>query len=115
MNITTQTKTAAQINQRHHSGALGFNSPGNRVVSNMVGQHSQKLKQHANAAQFGVTDFINIADVKPAITRIRLVMHDACVLWVESLGNSLDPLLANRLGQKEVYFWKRTQGGISNV
>lgn len=113
MNITTQTKTAAQGHQLQHSGVFSFNGPSNSVVANMVGQFSQQFKQHSNAAQFFVGN--NITDVTPCITRVRLVMHDACVLCVQSMVNSLDPQLTPRLEQNELYYWKRDQRGISNV
>lgn len=112
MNITTQTKTTAQVNQLHHSGVFMLNGPSNCVVANMVGQFSQQFKQHSDAAQLFVGN--NITDVTPCITRIRLVMHDACILFVQSMVNSLEPRLTLGLEQNELYFWKRDQRGISN-
>jgi hypothetical protein len=44
-----------------------------------------------------------------------LVMHDACILCVQSMVNSLDPQLTARLEQNELYYWKRDQGAISNA
>jgi len=113
MNIATQAKPTAQSNQLQHSGIFMLNSPSNSVVANMVGQFSQEFKQSSNYTQLFVSD--GVTDIKPIVTRIRLVMHDACVLCVKSMVNSLDPQLLTRLEQNELYFWKRDQGGISNV
>jgi len=60
-----------------------------------------------NNTQFG------ICNIKSYVSRIRLVMHDACVLSV-SMGNSLGDKNVLRLEQNELYFWKRNTGAISN-
>ena len=109
MNITTQTKTTAQGDQLQHGSVLLLNSPRNSVVANMARQLSQQFKQPSYGTQF------NVADIKPCITRVMWVMHDVCVLCVQSMDNSLDPLLTRRLEQNELYYWKRDQGAISNV
>lgn len=97
MNITKKTKKTAQRNQRQHSSIFMLNSPNNIVLANMVWQLNQ---QSSYSTQF------NLADLKPCTTRIRLVMHDACVLCVQSLVNSLDPQIINLLEQNELYYWK---------
>ncbi|MBL4831624.1 MAG: hypothetical protein JKY55_17285 [Aliivibrio sp.] len=116
MNITTQTSGLAQSAQLVHNGVLVLNTPRNNVKAAMVGQTSQPFKQLPNVAQFAM------ANIKPVITRVRLVMHDACVLSVkESVKEcvktsdfSLAPALLNTPALEQVYFWKRNQGGISN-
>ena len=105
-----QTNKTAQCHHLQHSGVFGFNSPGNSVVANIARQSSQQFKQASNAAQLFVSN-----GIKPCITRVRLVMHDACVLSVQTIANSLDPQTTGCIEQNEVYFWKRDQGAISNV
>ena len=109
MNITTQTKTTAQGDQLQHSGILLLNSPRNSVVANMARQLSQQFKQPSNYSQF------SIGDAKSYFSRVRLIMHDAGLLSVQLIVNSLDPQLTPRLEQNELYYWKRDQGAISNV
>lgn len=113
MNISVHAKQVAHSNQLKHRGIFSLNGPSNSVVANMARQLNQQFKQTSNNAQFFVGN--NSTVVKPCITRVRLVMHDACVLSVQSMVNSLDPQLSPRLEQNELYFWKRDQGGISDV
>ncbi len=100
MNIATQTKVSAQSNQLQHSGVFLLNSPSNSVVANMAWQLNQQFKQSSYGTQF------NIADIKPCITRIRLVMHDACVLSIQEFKN-LIPLPTGCSELNEFHFWWR--------
>jgi hypothetical protein len=113
MNISTQTKALAQGNKLQNNGVFVFNRPSNGVVSNMTGQFGQHFKQTSNDAQF----FIGNAkgNVKRITTRIRLVMHDACVLSFQAINYSLDAAMTGCIEQNELHFWKRDQGAISNV
>jgi hypothetical protein len=112
MNITTQTAPSAQGHQLQHSRVFSLNGPSNSVVANMAWQLNQQFKQASYGSQFNIADITNIS---PCITRVRLVMHDACILCVQSMVNSLDPQLTARLEQNELYYWKRDQGAISNA
>ena len=112
MNITTQTGGLAQSAQLVHNGMLVFDIPSNNVKAAMAGQYSQPFKQLPNVAQFAMTN------VKSMITRVRLVMHDACVLsvkeFVKTSDFSLDPALLNTPEPEQVYFWKRHHKEASN-
>jgi len=74
-------------------------------------QRNQTFEQSTNFAQHTVAKVI--------ITRVRLVMHDACVLWVKNNVKTNDFSLAAHLqrpqAREELYFWKQDQGGISNA
>lgn len=109
MNIATQTKPTTQGHQLHHSRVFSFNGPSNSVVANMARQLNQQFKQSSNYSQF------SIGNAKSYFSRIRVIFHDGGLLCVQSMVNSLDPQLAPRLEQNELYIWKRYIGGISNV
>jgi hypothetical protein len=86
----------------------------------MTWQLNQQFKQASYGSQFFVGNNVtDVTNIKPCITRVRLVMHDACILCVQSfinpVVNSLAPELMARLEQNELYYWKRDQGAISNV
>lgn len=104
MNIAKQTKKKAQNNLLKHSGIFMLNSPSNIILANMLWQLNQQFKQSSYSTPF------NITDLKPCTTRVRLVMHDACVLCVKSMVNSLDPKTINLLEQNELYYWKLDHG-----
>jgi hypothetical protein len=109
MNITTQTSGLAQSTQFVHNGELVLNTPSNNVKASMAGQTSQPFKQLPNVAEF------TMANVKSVMTRVRLVMHDACVLSVNKFTDiSLDPALVNTPEPEQLYFWKRNIEGNSN-
>lgn len=109
MNITSQTQTLAQSLELQHGRVFSLNGPSNCVVPNVVGQFNQQFEQSSNDAQFFITD------IKRITTRIRLVMHDACVLSFQVIDTSLDSALSCCIEQNELHFWKRDQGVISNV
>jgi hypothetical protein len=108
MNISRQTKKLTQSLELEHCRVSTFNSPRNRVVANVTRQFSKQFKQPSNNAQFFVRD------VKCITTRIRLVMHDACVLSFQVIDYSLGLAVAACTEQNELHYWKRDQGVISN-
>ena len=78
----------------------------------MVGQFNQQFEQSSNDAKFFISN--TKGNVKRITTRIRLVMHDACVLSFQVIDYSLDSALLGCIEQNELHFWKRDQGVISN-
>ncbi|MFQ3191533.1 MAG: hypothetical protein ACI936_002674 [Paraglaciecola sp.] len=120
MDITSQTQILAQRLELQHGGVFGFNGPSNSVVPNVVGQFNQQFEQSSNDAQFfiGNTKGGIKGNVKRITTRtiirVRLVMHDACVLSFQVIEYSLDSALVGCIEQNELHFWKRDQGVISN-
>lgn len=49
------------------------------------------------------------------VFRMRLVMHDACLLFVASTNPSLVANSQLRKATQEVFFWKRTAQEVSNA
>ena len=103
-----QTKALTQTNQLQHSRVFTLDRPSNSVVANMAWQLNQQFKQTSNYTQ------ICVGNTKCFIL-VRVIFHDAVLLLVQSMVNSLDPLTLPRLEQNELHFWKRDQGAISNV
>jgi hypothetical protein len=109
MNISSQAQTLAPSLELQHGGVFSLNSPSNCVVPNVIGQFSQKFEQSSNNTYFSIGDVHRLY-----IIRMRLVMHDACVLSFQVIDNSLDSALSGCIEQNELHFWKRDQGVISN-
>jgi len=82
-----------------------FNYSAQSVVANRVWQLNQQFKQSSYNNPF------SIVNLNPCITRIRLVMHDACILCVQSITNNLEQHCTSShivapCTQHELYFWK---------
>lgn len=103
-----QTKAFTQANQLQHSRVFTLDRPSNSVVANMTWQLNQQFKQTSNYTQFCVGN-------AKCFILVRVIFHDAVLLLVQSMVNILDPLTARRLEQNELHFWKRDQGGNSNI
>jgi hypothetical protein len=103
------TQTHTQALQLQHGSVFNIDTPRNSVVAVVGGHRGQPFNQGANSTEFGVSN------VQMKITRIRLVMHDACLLAVKNGNSSLGPFMANTLAADELYFYKRNVGVISNA
>lgn len=106
MNTTTNRST--QCLQSQHYRIFNIDTPRNSCTTN-IGRHSyQVIKQDSHSSEFFV------CEIKMVITRIRLVMHDACLLAIKNNNPSLAPICSIDLDADELYFWKRHSGVISN-
>lgn len=107
--MKTTTTQPTQCLQLQHNRVFNIDTPCNGSATRFGGHNNQPLIQRAQRANFA------IGNVHMVITRIRLVMHDACLLSVKNHTSSLGLLGANNLAADELYFWKRDNGGVSNV
>jgi len=53
--------------------------------------------------------------IKQMAVRVRCIFHDAGILFSSITHYSLNAAVPVRKDQNELYFWKRDQGGVSNV
>lgn len=107
--MKTTTTQPTQCLQLQHNRVFNIDTPCNGSATRFGGHNNQPLIQRPQRANFA------IGNVHMVITRIRLVMHDACLLSVKNHTSSIGTPGANNLAAEQVYFWKRDKEGASNA